>query len=260
MNNLREKFDEYGFVTSKNLLSNAEKKKIISVIYQEFSNLFKLKNRKKFSIQDQSFHDNLKNLRKKNPKKFGEIYDKFKLNAYLRSIFYSSKFLKLFSKILNTKEELIYINGFMLRFDAPNDKRNSLNWHQDTPYYLMTYPENNAGVCWLAITNNSKENGSLAYIPKSHYHLEKFVSSKKNKSTSEQRKIKIYKNELKKTKYLKQNFGSASFLHLNLKHRSGKNITKKFRITLACRFHDTKQNFNIGTEVYKYNKRVKFKI
>jgi len=48
--------------------------------------------------------------------------------------------------------------------DAPNDNRNILNWHQDSLYYQMTYPEQNAGVCWIAITKNSNKNGTLILI------------------------------------------------------------------------------------------------
>lgn len=246
--------DKKGYFELKNLLSHTEKKKIIDIIFSTYSKYLNL-DKKNFSVQSQKFHNELLKFRFKNPDKFGEIYDQLKLNAQLKSIFYSRKFLKIFSKILDNKDNKIYLNGIVLRLDAPNDKKNALDWHQDSPHYLMTYPKMNAGVCWISITKNSKNNGSLIFIPDSHKEFIKNVKkTKKNKSISESLKIKISKNEIKKSKNLNQSFGDAAFLHMNLKHRSGTNNSKKFRITLACRFHSIDDNFNTGKEIYKYNK------
>ena len=85
-----------------------------------------------------------------------------------------------FAKCLNVKSNNIYINGFMMRFDAPFDLRNKLNWHQDSTYYMMSYPKYNAGVCWCAITKNNDDNGTLKFIPKSHSKLIKTIGSKKD--------------------------------------------------------------------------------
>ena len=125
-----------------------------------------------------------------------------------------------------------------MRFDAPFDLRNKLNWHQDSPYYMMSYPKYNAGVCWCAITKNNDDNGTLKFIPKSHSKLIKTIGSKKDKHRSEQYTLNITERENKKTENLNQNFGDMSLLHINLKHRSGDNISKKFRITIGCRFID----------------------
>ena len=59
---------------------------------------------------------------------------------YINFLFFGISLFWLFTK------EGIFLNGFMFRLDAPNDKRNSLDWHQDSAYYEMTYPEYNAGV------------------------------------------------------------------------------------------------------------------
>ena len=44
-----------------------------------------------------------------------------------------------------------------------------------------------------------------------------------------------------------------SFLHMNLKHRSGDNNSEKVRITIGCRFIDMTKSFNVGKEIYKFN-------
>ena len=40
---------------------------------------------------------------------------------------------------------------------------------------------------------------------------------------------------------------------MNLKHKSGTNNSKKFRITLAFRCHELSQGFHLGKELYHYN-------
>jgi len=252
-----KKFQNNGYITLKNFISKKDKIDIINVIYNSFYPHIKLTGKKKFSVESKEFSKKLLLLRKKNPKKFGDIYDKFRLNAKLRSIFYKKKFLNVFSKILNTETENIFLNGFMLRLDAPNDKRNALDWHQDSSYYLMSHPKYNAGVCWVAITKNSKKNGTLIFIPETNKFMEKTKDNKKNAFFSDQKKIKISNIELKNKKNLNQSFGDVSFLHMHLKHRSGFNSSQKFRITLACRFHDMSSSFNTGKEIYKYNKKIK---
>ena len=44
-----------------------------------------------------------------------------------------------------------------------------------------------------------------------------------------------------------------SLLNINLKHRSGDNTSKKFRITIGCRFIDMAKSFNVGKEIYQFN-------
>ena len=51
-------------------------------------------------------------------------------------------------------------------------------------------------------------------------------------------------------------------MNLDMVHRSGKNISNKFRITLLGRYHNSKSNdFNPGLNLYKYaNKNINKKI
>ena len=65
---------------------------------------------------------------------------------------------------------------------------------------------------------------------------------------------KLSKEEKKLMKDLNASFGDVVIFHIHLKHRSGENISKKFRLTLCCRFHDTSKKLNIGKELYIYNK------
>lgn len=193
----KRQFVNKGFLKIENFLSVSEKKKIIKVFlavlkkYASKVAFEKFKNIK--NLNNENLHRFLIELRKNSQSIFSNFYDELNLNANLRSIFYSKKFLKIFSYLLNTKESNLYLNGFMFRLDSPIDNRNSLEWHQDGAYYEQTYPNFNALVCWLPVSNNSENNGTLNFIDKSH---KKFIKTKKTKkkNKSEQFKIKIPKN------------------------------------------------------------------
>jgi ectoine hydroxylase-related dioxygenase (phytanoyl-CoA dioxygenase family) len=249
----KNSFTKQGYLLLQNILDKKEKKIIKEIIYENFKKNIELPSMEKFDLENLNFHKKLINFRKLRPKKFGEIYDKINLNSKFRSIFYSKKFIDYFAKCLNIKNNQIYISGIMMRFDAPHDLRNKLNWHQDSPYYMMGYPKFNAGVCWCAVTKNTINNGTLKFIPKSHLKFIKKKGHKKNKISSEQFNIDIKKNEALLIKDLKQNFGDVSFFHMNLKHKSGDNNSKKVRITIGCRFIDMSKSFNTGEEKYRYN-------
>ena len=252
--NLSKKFIVDGNAHLDNFLTKKDKKLLINIIHDNFKNEISLPGLDRFDIEDITFHKKLIKFRKLKPKKFGNIYDKINLNAKFRSIFYSEYFLKSFAKVLNIKSNQVFVNGFMMRFDVPNDLRNKLNWHQDSSYYMMGYPKFNAGVCWCPITKNTEKNGTLKFIQGSHLKYIKTKKNKKNDLSSEQYHISISKIEKNKIKDLNQNFGDVALLHMNLKHRSGDNNSKKVRITIGCRFTDMSNSFNVGKEIYILNK------
>ena len=252
------KLNNSGFLVLKNILSATEKKIIAKAFYRVLSKYLKIdKNFSNLNFSNASLHKKLIDFRKKNPRKFSDLYLELGLNASLRSIFYSKKFLNMFSKILKTKKEFVLINGFMLRLDAPFDKRNVLPWHLDAPYYEHTDPIYNAGVCWMPLTNNSFDNGTVRFIPgsnKSKVNPKTLKFTRKSKLSAAVIKIPVSKEEKKLIKDVNASFGDVGIFHMHLKHKSGENISKKFRLTLICRFHDTSEKFNIGKEMYIYNK------
>ena len=252
MNEIKNKYANAGYYILKNFLNEKEKNLILGSFKSTVQRYLKIEFN---NFSDLKLHKDLLQLRKFNPKKFSDLYDDLNLNSILKSIFFKKKYLKLFSKILNTSVNNIYLNGFMFRMDAPKDKRNSLDWHQDSAYYEMTSPKFNSGVCWISITKNTKLNGTLQFIPGSHQ--DGFYHSKKNKSKqniSEQNRLTIKK---KKIKNLNSNSGDVSFFHINMIHRSGVNTSEKIRFTIGCRYHDLKKCFNLGKEIYLYKKNGK---
>ena len=250
MIDLRKKFLDLGVINEKNFLSPSDKK----IIKLNFNTILShYINYKPTSFEDEKLHKKLIKMRNTNLIKFGDFYDTLNLSIGLKKLFLQDNFLKLFSKILNVHPYNLFINGFMFRLDVPNDERNNLDWHQDSPYYGMNYPEFNSGVCWVSVTENNFENGSLMYIPKSHKDGYKPTKGSKIQSySSQQYKIKGLKNSAIET--LNGKFGDLSCFSMKNIHRSGKNISKKIRMTIGCRFHEVNKKFNVGKEVYIFNK------
>ena len=249
------KFKKDGYL-KKNLFVKEDSFKKIKLVFRDyFKEICKPHlNAPNFNIENELIHKKIIEFRKRNPKKFGSIYDDLKLNANLRSIFFKDDFLNLFSKLLGTSKNKIYVNGFMLRLDVPNDKRNTLDWHQDSPYYQMTYPKFNAGVCWVSITNNSAKNGSLTFLPKSHNKFSFTKLNKKSKYSSGQFRIPVSNKNEKLAENLNSKSRDIDVLHMLIKHKSGINTSKKIRINLGCRFHSMDDKFNSGDEVFIFNK------
>lgn len=246
---LKKNFNNNGACLYRNFLSTKERKEICKILLKIISRYL---SKNFFLINDNNLHQNLLQLRSKNPKKFGKLYDELALNSKLRSFFYKEKFISLASKILNTSEENLFINGFMLRLDAPNDNRNNLDWHQDAPYYLQTSPKFDAFVAWLPLTKNTIENGSLIYLRNSHRKLLNSKFNRKSDFHSGQYNIKVPSNKEEDMFDLK--LGDLSIFHMKTVHRSGKNVSKKFRINFGCRVHKISKYFNVGKEKYFFNK------
>ena len=252
------KLNDSGFFVLKNILSASEKKIIFKAFLEILSKYLKIgKNSSNLNFGSISLHKKLLNFRKNNPRKFSDLFLELGLNASLRSIFYSKKFINMFSKILKTKKEFILINGFTLRLDAPFDKRNVLPWHVDAWYFQQTHPYYNAGFCWMPLTNTSFENGTVRFIPgsnKSKVNPKNLKFTRKSKLAASVIKIPISEEEKKLITDVNASFGDVGIFHMHLKHKSGKNISKKFRLTLICRFHDISKKLNIGKEMYIFNK------
>jgi ectoine hydroxylase-related dioxygenase (phytanoyl-CoA dioxygenase family) len=249
-----------GYLVLNNFLTNSNVLSLKNLLKNALKKYLNYKG-STLSFENKKIHQKLIKFRKKNPKNFGEMYDDLNLNATLRAIFYQKYFIDHFSQILDTDINNIFINGFMFRLDAPFDKRNSLDWHQDSSYYHMSYPKFNSGVCWIPLTNNSEINGSLMFIPSNNPRfLKKTKSFKKDNFTSEQYTAHLSTSEIKKIKTLKVNLGDAAFFNMNIKHRSGINSSEKIRITIGCRFHDMSKSFNVGKEIYFFNKTTKPKL
>jgi ectoine hydroxylase-related dioxygenase (phytanoyl-CoA dioxygenase family) len=83
--------------------------------------------------------------------------------------------------------------------DPPFDDRNSLDWHQDSSYYLESEDLNNGIVCWIPMQDTNIDNGSIHLIKGSNKCGQlPFVKTDGKKNTSENLTVNLSKVDLTK--------------------------------------------------------------
>ena len=249
--NIRE-YKELGFTVIKNIIPKKQLEEIMSSLllntkkYSKFSKINKNKN----------LDDLLYELRKKNKKNFGLLYDSMQTLGNLYQVFTSDRIMKYVSKILSVKKNLITFTEPALRLDGPNDVRNSLGWHQDSSYCRQNLDGSNGVVLWLPIRKLSKEMGRLQFLKKSHKIGSLNIKKRRHdKYSSQQRLIPENLLELKNNIIeVDLKLGDVLAMNLDLVHRSGINFSKKFRISIIGRYHNMISNdFKSGLNVYNYS-------
>ena len=205
---------------------------------------------KKTNIRNKSIDEQLTYLRKKNKNKFGIMFDSLQTLAINYKILTSTKILKRVANLLNVDVASITLTDVALRLDPPIDEKNSLGWHQDSSYFRQNDKGINGTVVWMPVTYITKEMGWLEFLEGSHKIGS--LNIKRNKLLKRDINNKRLSNLKKILKYdLK--LGDALLMNMDMVHRSGKNNSKKFRISLIGRYHNMSTNdFNSGLNVYKY--------
>lgn len=215
-------------------------------LYNTFNN-FKL-NKKLFEF------------RKKYPLYFSEFFQTLQTITNIYPPLVEKKSLSIVEQLLNVSIDFITLTDVGVRLDSPNDIRNALEWHQDSSYYRQNNLGKNGVVAWSPLVQDiSLEMGPLEFLRKSQKIGTLMTPKQKSENKLFSRKISIDPNKIKK--YLKNTTcikkvkqGDVLFMNLDMIHRSGKNLSDKFRITLLARYHNSKSDdFNPGINIYKYN-------
>ena len=245
-------YEKFGFVVIKNLIPKKKLAEIIQSVLINTKKYAKLSNLK----TNQNLDDLLLNLRKKNKSNFGLLFDSMQTLGKIYQVFMDDKTLEYVSKVLKVKKNLITFTDPALRLDPPNDYRNSLGWHQDSSYCRQNIDGNKGSVLWLPLRNLSKNMGRLQFIKSSHRIGTLNRKKIRNKQFSSQQRL-IPENLIPKKSEIMEvdlKLGDALFMSLNLVHRSGHNISKKFRLSIIGRYHNMISNdFKSGLTIYRYS-------
>ena len=138
------------------------------------------------------------------------------------------------------------------------DNRNKLEWHQDSSYYRQNSNGKNGVVLWTPLVNKVTKNlGPLQILYKSHelgpLNTPREKSGKKFSSKKRTIDNKLLK-KFNKIIEFKMNLGDVVLINHDMVHRSGNNLSKKFRFSLIGRYHNSLSlDFNPGLNVYKYS-------
>tara|TARA_B110000037_G_C16863539_1_gene401044 strand:- start:68 stop:688 length:621 start_codon:yes stop_codon:yes gene_type:complete len=200
--------------------------------------------------------------RKDDSEKFSNFYNTLQTNINIFIITSAKKLKNYVKKLLEIKKDFLSCSDFLLRIDAPYDKRNSLDWHQDSSYFKRTNDMNDCCVIWIPLQKIDKQIGPLNLIPYSHLLGGlPFNRRQKNLLASPQNKInkKYYKN--KKIDKFNMSIGDVLLMDSKVIHKSGKNFSKKLRFTILTRMVSTlNKTFIPGRLIYQnkdeYNKNL----
>ena len=241
-------FDIYrkkGYLIEENLLQKNKLHLIKSSIKTLLVKCLKKKDRASKSIDEQLIY-----LRNSNKSKFGILFDSLQTLTINYKILTSTKVLNKIARILNVDVSSITLTDVALRLDPPIDEKNSLGWHQDSSYFRQNDKGVNGAVLWAPVTYITKEMGLLEFLKDSHKIGS--LKTKRNKFLKRDINSKKLQNFKKILKYdLK--LGDALIMNMDMVHRSGKNNSKQYRISLIGRYHNMSSNdFNSGLNIYKY--------
>ena len=182
------------------------------------------------------------------------------------TIFQTSQFLRIISKkeiseninqIMERKpSDPLYIDQSRCRIDTPFDPHmKKCGWHQEVFYYV---PKSNFVQTWAPLIHDAKkENGAVEVCLGSHKKIAKQNNEKRN---DEKYPFIVVESEIEK--YSKQimelKLGQFLIFSSRLIHRSGNNISKKVRYSLAGINHNLDNEFFSPPKLVEIDKKGKF--
>jgi len=261
-----ESYTKNGFAIVKNIVPAQRINSLLENIFNLFckysTDCQELKNMEK-PWNTELFHKKLIEFRQKDPESFGAIYDSLKTSLTLTQLTTDNKVVDFVAKFLKIKPSDLSISEPMCRLDVPNDKRNTLDWHQERSFFPQNRNGLNGLVCWIPLMDITEEMGPMHISPRSHAEGQLKLSSKTKKNGSYTTQIPVPEEFVSKYEDLvvRVNAGDAVFFNMLLFHRSGQNISNKVRLATQGRFHtSTADDFIPFDLINYYNPFIKQKL
>ena len=261
-----ESYTKNGFAVVKNIVPAQRINSLLENIFNLFckysTDCQELKNMEK-PWNTELFHKKLIEFRQKDPESFGAIYDSLKTSLTLTQLITDNKVVDFVAKFLKIKPSDLSISEPMCRLDVPNDKRNTLDWHQERSFFPQNRNGLNGLVCWIPLTDITEEMGPMHISPRSHAEGQLKLSNKTKKNMSYTTQIPVPEEFVSKYEDLvvRANVGDAVFFNMLLFHRSGQNISNKVRLAVQGRFHtSTADDFIPFDLINYYNPFIKQKL
>ena len=261
-----ESYTKNGFAIVKNIVPAQRINSLLENIFNLFckysTDCQELKNMEK-PWNTELFHKKLIEFRQKDPESFGAIYDSLKTSLTLTQLITDNKVVDFVAKFLKIKPSDLSISEPMCRLDVPNDKRNTLDWHQERSFFPQNRNGLNGLVCWIPLTDITEEMGPMHISPRSHAEGQLKLSNRTKKNVSYTTQIPVPEEFVSKYEDLavRANAGDAVFFNMLLFHRSGQNISNKVRLATQGRFHtSTADDFIPFDLINYYNPFVKQKL
>ena len=190
------------------------------------------------SFDSQSFHDALLAFRINQPSAFGALYDSLQSSIVLKKLASSDFFTSIASQLLSCDLESLVLRNTIIRFDAPQDTRNSVDWHFDVFADSNHYPRHGLTVV-VPLTSYSTHNGAPICCISSHLtKATQHYSANSTSNTSESYHLNSEFTQKFEHFTLESPPGSVWAFPMNLVHKSGYNYSSMFRISILFRYYD----------------------
>ncbi len=188
---------------------------------------------------DPSFHEAMIRFRQEAPELFGALYDSAQTSVALQQLCCDETLVRAAAVLLDEDETGLSTTGAMLRIDAPGDRRNRLEWHQESSYYTQNLSGEHGIVAWIPMQHLSLSHGPIMLCPGSHAigKIPVESSGKEDDGTSEQYVMPAELIAQFETVSVQDRAGDAVLFHMDLFHRSGHNSSKEIRFVAGARYH-----------------------
>lgn len=228
-------FHRYGYL----ILRNAIDTRPIEQLMEAIAHVIRLESGSS-SCDEEVLNQELISLKKRSPSSSSWIYQTLQSSWALKKFFAEIDIIEFVQALLGMDDiKNLGTVSPALRFDIPGDTQNVRTWHQDSNYFL----ENGAGcdhlVTWIPLNAATRENGSVLIAPETHKDgrlPRKYVEAEG--FTSEQYTSAADHWDSKNVTVIEAKPGDIAFIHMDLVHSSGVNITEDcVRYTAQIRFN-----------------------
>ena len=141
---------------------------ILNLFVRYGGNIFKKYINIKKPLENQNFHHDVINFRKRDKKNFGIVYDVMQNTVSINRFFTSKSLISKLSQNLNLSLSNLIVYPTMMRIDVPSDERNILDWHQDNLIEEINQSYEQSITLWIPLSKVDDNNGSIEFCLKSH--------------------------------------------------------------------------------------------
>lgn len=254
-----ESLHKNGFVVIKGLYSNEEisdLRRLVYIVFCKVAGTDVALEKIEKPWNSHLFDEKLCNFRLKRPNSFGELYDILQGSYMFHKFVTKSEIGNLVAQLLGDSPENLSCSGLLFRLDAPEDKRNTLNWHQDISYFPQNFDGSNGMVVTTVLQDTPENMGALNICAGSHNEkaVDPEYTDGVNAEKTEQRSIAKSLVSKYPLKVCELHRGDTLIFNLNLFHSSGYNTSNRIRYSALCRYHRISADDYVPYRVYhKFN-------
>lgn len=254
----RSFFQDNGFLVVKNVIDPEFIRGLFMTTAQTFVKYRRSEDRQPSyeSWVDPSFNRDMIRLRREDPQTFSAVFDAVQTSSTMYALAANTTTLAIAAQLTREEPYMLSQSGKMLRMDPPSDKRNSLEWHQESSYYFQNLVGEHGAICWMPMHVMTSESGSIFICPQSHREgaLSFETEGKKDYITSAQKKVPRQSLDRYEPLQVQAEDGDAVFMNMDLFHKSGDNVSNAFRFSYNIRYHRmSTDDFLPGRDEYRPN-------